>query len=115
MTATEATRHPTGITLTPYTWSVQVDDRHVGDISLITDVYAAYHELTEGGSHPIGDSVDDWTATLDEAIGQILACDRDPEQCARTRTEQLAQAMPDLDASATAGMNLSIRSDGSAA
>ncbi|MCW5952474.1 MAG: hypothetical protein KIT69_09475 [Propionibacteriaceae bacterium] len=89
MSATQATRHPTGVILTPDRWTVHVDGRQVGDISAYSRSYAPHHyPAGQNTSHLTETCADNWPYTLDEAIAAILACDRNPERCADAQAAQ---------------------------
>lgn len=80
--ATPPSRHPSGITLIPTAWRVEIAGREIGTFSILADIYSGYHSR-DGRGH-----VAAWTSDLTEAISQILACDRDPARCAQAQAAQ---------------------------
>lgn len=81
--ATPPSRHPSGVTLTPTQWRVETADREIGMISHGRHYYSGHHHATNGHSH-----IAAWADNATEAIGQLLACDRDPARCAQAQAAQ---------------------------
>lgn len=94
MPTTSATRHPSGVTLTPAYWDVDIDGRRIGAIQKLATAHIAHHHSVHG-QHIANHSTWNEHHDLDAALGALIACERDTDRCAQA---QDAQDQADEDA-----------------